>query len=74
MDDNGIESSLLLGKQTKVKIGSRYRFYFKQGQQLSVGNPYFDTALSSDLLLGFEYLGEFIDPNKEQYKSGKAHK
>jgi hypothetical protein len=60
MDDNGIESTLKLGKQTKLKIGFRYCFYFKQGKGLSVGNGYFDTALSSDSFLGFEELGEFI--------------
>ena len=66
MDDSGIESSLRFGKQTKVKIGFRYRFYFKQGQRMSVGNAYFDTALSSDHFLGFEELGEFIAPQTPQ--------
>ena len=60
MDDVGIESSLRLGKQAKIKIGYRYRFYFKQGERLSVGSEYFDTALSSDKFLGFEELGEYI--------------
>ena len=32
IDNNGIETSLRLGKQTKLKIGVRYQFYFKQGQ------------------------------------------
>lgn len=59
MDDNGNESSLLLGKQSKVKIGFRYRFYFKETRRLSLGSEYFDSALSSDCFLGFEELGEF---------------
>jgi len=65
MDDAGIESTLRFGKQTKVKIGFRYRFYFKQGQRVSVGSAYFDTALSSDHFLGFDELEEFIAPSKE---------
>ena len=66
MDDAGIESSLRFGKQTKVKIGLRYRFYFKQGQRMSVGNAYFDTALASDNFLGLEELGEFVAPQPSQ--------
>jgi hypothetical protein len=66
MDDAGIESSLRLGKQTKIKIGFRYRFYLKKTERLySVGSEYFDAALSSDQFLGFEELGEFMKPNKE---------
>jgi len=60
MDDAGIESTLRLGKQAKVKIGFRYCFYFNsQGERLSVGSEYFDIALSSNQFLGFEELGEF---------------
>ena len=61
MDDNGTESSLLLSKQAKIKIGYRYRFYFKDTQRLTIGSEYFDSALSSDCFLGFEELGEFTD-------------
>lgn len=56
MDDNGIESSLLLEKHAKVKIGNRYRFYFKETQHLSLGNSYLDNAISSDHFLGYEEL------------------
>lgn len=59
MDENGIETALCLGKQSKVKIGFRYRFYFKGGKRLSLGNEYFDTALSTNQFLGFEELGKF---------------
>jgi hypothetical protein len=65
IDDTGIESSLRFGKQTKIKVGFRYRFYFKKGERLSVGSEYFDTALASDHFLGLEELGEFINQNKE---------
>ncbi len=58
MDDEGNESSLLLSKQSKVKIGDRYRFYFKQTQRITLGNEYFDAAMSSDCFLGYEKTGE----------------
>ena len=59
MDDNGNESTMLLGKQSKVKIGYRYRFYFKETQHISLGSEYLDSAMSSDCFLGYEELGEF---------------
>lgn len=59
MDDEGNESSLLLNKQSKVKIGYRYRFYFKKTQRLTLGSEYIDSSLSSDCFLGYEELGEF---------------
>ena len=59
LSDDGAESSLLLSKQDKVKIGYRYRFYFSQTPRLSIGSDYFDAALSSDQFLGMEELGEY---------------
>ena len=59
MDDAGLESTMLLNKQIKVKIGYRYRFFFKETQKLSFGGEYLDSATSSDCFLGFEELGEF---------------
>lgn len=59
MDDEGIETTLLLSNQSKIKIGFRYRFYFGKTQRLTLGNKYFDAALSSDCYLGHEELGEF---------------
>lgn len=56
---NGVETTLCIGKQSKVKIGFRYRFYFKQNGQLTLGSEYLDTVLSTDHFLGFEELGEF---------------
>ena len=61
MDDTGVESTLKLGKQAKVKIGMRYRFFFSRNERMPLGNEYFDTALSSGAFLGFEELGEFED-------------
>lgn len=65
MDENGEETALCLGKQSKVKIGFRYRFYIKSGRRLSLGSEYFDTALSTDQFLGFEELGKFIFHQEE---------
>ncbi len=53
-DDEGNESTLLLDKRSKVKIGDRYRFYFKATTRVTLGNEYFDSALSSDCFLGYE--------------------
>ena len=57
-DDEGNESALLLPKQSKLIIGDRYRFYFKQTQRISLGSEYFDAAMSSDCFLGYEQIGE----------------
>lgn len=59
MDSDGNESTMLLSKQSKVKIGYRYRFYFKETQHLSFGSEYLDSAMSSDHFLGYEELGEY---------------
>lgn len=65
MDDNGNGSTMLLGKQSKVKIGYRYRFYFKETQRISLGSEYLDSAMSSDCFLGYEELGEFSAETNE---------
>lgn len=66
MDDEGNESTLLLGKHSKIKIGFRYRFYFKKTQRLTLGSEYFDSALSSDCSLGYEERGELGEPEQER--------
>ena len=53
-DDDGNETTLLLAKQSKVTIGEKYRFYFKKTTRVTLGNEYFDSALSSDCFLGYE--------------------
>mgnify|MGYP000083358065 CR=1 FL=1 len=55
----GNMDTMLLGKQSKVKIGYRYRFYFKETQHISLGSEYLNSAMSSDHFLGYEELGEF---------------
>ena len=57
-DDEGNETTLLLSKQSKVSIGERYRFYFKKTTRVTLGNEYFDSALSSDCFLGYEPITE----------------
>lgn len=61
MDDDGLETSLRLGKQAKVKIGYRYRFYFTKVPALSLGSEYLDAALSHGGFLGYECLGDIMD-------------
>lgn len=63
MDAEGLETTLLLDKRTKVKIGYRYRIYFKRDQRPHFGSEYLDTALSADCFLGIEELGEFSSPD-----------
>ena len=65
IDDNGNESTMLLGKQSKVKIGYRYRFYFKETPHISLGSEYLDSAMSWDFFLGYEELGEFVAETTE---------
>lgn len=65
MDDFGNESSILLSKHTKLKIGFRYRLYFKEIPKNISGSTYFDSAFSSDCFLGFEELGEFDSTDDE---------
>lgn len=65
MDDDGNESAVLLNKQTKVKIGYRYRFFFQKIQRFSLGSEYLDTAMSSNHFLGYEELGELNNPTEQ---------
>ncbi|MDR3278515.1 MAG: hypothetical protein LBT12_07050, partial [Oscillospiraceae bacterium] len=59
MDDDGVETALRLGKQTRVKIGARYRFYFTEhGADAPTGNAYFDAALSSGRFFGFDEISD----------------
>lgn len=57
-DDDGNETTLLLNKHSKVSVGERYRFYFKKTTRVTLGNEYFDSALSSDCFLGYEPITE----------------
>lgn len=61
MDSTGNEISLLLDKQSKIKIGYQYKFYFKKTERITLGNEYFDSALNSDCFLGFEEVGVFVE-------------
>ena len=65
VDGDGNESTMLLGKQSRVKIGYRYRFYFKETQHISLGSEYLNSAMSSDHFLGYEELGEFAAETTE---------
>lgn len=52
--EDGNETILLLGIQTKIKPDTGYRFYFRSGSAPRLGNDYLDAALSTNVFLGFE--------------------
>ena len=54
--EDGNETILLLGMQTKIKPDTWYRFYFRSGSAPRLGNDYLDAALSTNVFLGFEEL------------------
>lgn len=64
MDEAGLETTLLLDKRTQIKIGYRYRAFFKEEAQPSLGSEYLDTALSGSNFLGMEELGKYTFPQK----------
>jgi len=72
MDNSGIESSFLLAKQTHIKIGNRYRFYFKQTSRPIFGSEYLDASLAGDAFLGLEDLGEY-DSDIKSAKEAEEH-
>jgi hypothetical protein len=41
----------------KLKIGVRYRFYFKQDDKAVFGGDHLNTILNGDLLLGCDVVG-----------------
>lgn len=56
VDGKGLESTLHIRKQSRVKIGHRYRFYFSDHNESRISSDigFFNMALSSGQLLGFE--------------------
>jgi len=56
--DDGVETSLRVGKQTKVKIGVRYRFYFRLGELTPLDSDFLNSLLVGDLFLGVEVVGD----------------
>jgi len=56
MDGNGLESTLLLQKQSRITIGKQYCFYFKKSGQAILGNSFLDASLSTESFLGYEEL------------------
>lgn len=56
LDSDGNECSLLLNKHSKIKVGSRYCFYFKETDRITLGSSFFDSAMNADCFLGFEEL------------------
>ena len=54
LTDAGNETTLLLGKQHRIKPGTSYRFYFQRNGPAPLGNDYLDAILSTNLFLGYE--------------------
>ncbi|MCM1214950.1 MAG: hypothetical protein NC331_06525 [Lachnospiraceae bacterium] len=52
-DGTGTETTLLLGKQIKIKPDECYHFYFRKSRHPRLGNDYLDASLSTDLFLGY---------------------
>lgn len=76
MDADGIETSLCLGKQSGVKIGFCYRFFFKEERRPSLGNEFLDIALVTGHFLGFEELGKYSflnDAAVQEQTENKGH-
>lgn len=58
MSLDGVEHALMLDKQTRLRIGNQYRFYF--APSAASGMDGLPTVLQpQDLLLGMEDLGEY---------------
>lgn len=58
MTMDGVEQTLSLDKRTHLRIGNRYRVYFRHAQ--TQGGAIFPQGLQAqDQLMGFEDLGEF---------------
>lgn len=64
IDDDGNETSLKLNKNDKLKIGQRYRFYFRECKDMHTGFVYLDTRMAADCFLGYE-----IDAVKSEQSS-----
>lgn len=57
MDEKGIESTIRLPKNLKLRIGNTYCLYFSK-VSLSTGRRSLDEKLSTDSFLGFELIQE----------------
>lgn len=64
MDENGIEGVLLLHKHAHIRIGYCYCFFFKKGSHISFGNGFLATVLATDMFLGYEELGEYMEAER----------
>lgn len=60
MDESGVESTLLLQKQSRITIGKQYRFYFKKNTSPILNNKFLDPSLPTDSFLGYEELKSSI--------------
>ena len=61
LDADGNERSVLIDKQTRLRIGGRYRFYFQERRSTAIPDSLMRSSLASGNLLGVEDLGDFTD-------------
>lgn len=61
LDADGNERSVLMDKQTRLRIGGRYRLYFRIGNHTAVSDTWIRSSLAAGNLLGMEDLGDFTD-------------
>ncbi|WP_148509861.1 hypothetical protein [Hungatella hathewayi] len=54
LDENETEFTILLDRNTRLAIGTSYRFYFQKNARPLMGNAYLDTSLSTAAFLGYE--------------------
>lgn len=58
VDRDGVETTLRISKQNKVKIGGMYHFYFLRTVKFPDEYKHLTSALVSDSFLGFEQVAE----------------
>jgi hypothetical protein len=65
IDGNGMEGSLLLHSQARIRIGYRYRFFFKKGGGNYFKGEYLSAMLETGLFLGHEEMGEYLGTDED---------
>ena len=58
LDEEDHEHSLLVGKQYRLRVGVRYRFYFQRQSGAQLPGTWLASSLAAGELLGVEELGE----------------
>lgn len=59
LQEDGNEYTILLGKQMSLRLGNRYRIFFRRGEVAGQGAERFPNFIVEDHLLGLEDMGEY---------------